>query len=300
MRGPGVQAWWRSRPSLQARVLLLAPVCLVVATSACGPESSDPSAARAATADPIVVDGAPTTTSVTVAAPASDGPASSVRPRRDVLLVGDSLLYEIVPTLTENLGAHGVDVHVAGAPGTGLLSGQMDWVRQITQAVETHDPDVVVIEACCNYGATPEHPEYDYRLFDGTVVAPDSFAMYELWAQAADQAVAAASARGAQVLWVITPPVQDDHELHDRIERLNRVARHLVVEHPDLAYIDWELPLTGPDGGLIDPIPLGDGRWEPLRADFIHLGPAADAIVAGVTVDAVVAALDDGRVAAPE
>jgi hypothetical protein len=295
MGGAGVRMWWRSRSLPRPRAVRVVLAALAVTACACGPAPSARPGAETAD-DPTAV----AASSPGVAAPTAEGPVS-VAPRegaatgaarRDVLLVGDSLLHALVPALTDGLDAFGIDVHVAGAPGTGLLSDQMDWVGQIARAVEAHDPEIVLIESCCNYGATPEHPEYDYWLIDGSTVEPDSSTMYELWAQAADQAVAAAAAYGAQVLWVITPPVQDDHALHDRIERLNRIARHLVEAHPDLEYVDWDLQLTGPDGGIIDPVPLGDGRFEPLRVDFIHFGDAANALLVAETVDAIVGALD--------
>jgi hypothetical protein len=284
----------RARSSRRRTRGAAAVACLGLAmVSACG-SSLDITASGGLSGPVSTGTPVPTTSASSPPSPAApDGVAwaDPAPPRGDVLLVGDSLLYALVPTLTATLADRGVTTHVAGGPGTGLLSGQMDWISQIQTAVDLADPEVVVIEACCNYGATPEHPEYDYRLIDGSAVVPDSSTMFDLWAQAADQAVEAAAAGGAQVLWVIAPPVPDDHPLRARIERFNRIARHLVDEHPDLGYVDWERALTGLDGGLVDPVPLDDGTSEPLRVDNIHLGPAADARVAAVTLDGITAAL---------
>jgi hypothetical protein len=115
--------------------------------------------------------------------------------------------------------------------------------------------------------------------------------MYELWAAAAEEAVRAASAGGATVLWVLVPPVPSDDVLHDRIERFNLIARNLQEEFPSLVLVDWERALTDATGALIDPIEADDGTTVPLRIDNIHLSEPANAIVRALTVEAVVDAL---------
>jgi hypothetical protein len=209
----------------------------------------------------------------------------------EVLFVGDSLVWLQQDALTAAFTAAGVDLTLAGGSGTGLLTGQMEWLDEIATAVATDDPDVVVIEACCNYGATAEDPDHGYTLIDGSVVEPDSQTMYDLWADAAQQAVELASAGGATVLWVVAPPVPSDHPLHDRIERFNRIVRDLAETYPELVLVDWEQALTDETGALMDPIQAADGTWESLRIDNIHLSEPANAIVRERTVDAVVAAL---------
>src|SRR4051794_39074432 len=81
------------------------------------------------------------------------GPAQETRtpPAGTVLVVGDSLIRDAAASLLTELGSHRVAVHLVINPGEGLLTDQARWNRQVTDAVDRLDPDVVVIEACCDY-----------------------------------------------------------------------------------------------------------------------------------------------------
>jgi hypothetical protein len=294
----------RRRPSHPPPSVAWAAILSLVLLGACGAEGrgalavgEDEVAAAAATTTTTTAaptadsaSSAPDTTTPATTTPAADAAAAPVD-EPEVLVVGDSLIWLQEDALAADLAAADVDLHLAGGSGTGLLTGQTAWLDAIEAAVAEDDPDVVVIEACCNYGATEEAPEHGYTLMDGSVVVPDSEVMYELWAAAAEEAVRVASAGGATVLWVLVPPVASDDVLHDRIERFNLIARNLQEEFPSLVLVDWERALTDATGALIDPIEADDGTMVPLRIDNIHLSEPANVIVRAVTVEAVVDAL---------
>ena len=144
-----------------------------------------------------------------------------------------------------------------------------------------------MIEACCNYGRTADHPELSYYALDGDEVPADGEAMYDLWADAADAAVRAAAAGGAQVWWVITPPLDPSAPLHDRVERFDRIARNLSDNWPALRSIDWGLVTTTSSGTLLDHVATADGKSEPLRTDGVHFSDAANALLTQLTVRSV-------------
>jgi hypothetical protein len=281
----------RRRP---ASTLVLAAVVALVALTAC-------SGGSGRTGEPIAVGAGRATTSTTATTTTDtttpttappDPTTTTTNPPPEVLIVGNSLVWLEADALTAAFAAEGVGVRFAGGSGTGLLTAQMVWVDEIEAAVARDDPDAVLIEACCNYGATDEHPEFAYTLFDGSIVEPDSELMYDLWADAAEQAARAAGAHGATVLWVVAPPVPPDHPLHDRIGRFNLIARNLAEEIPSLELVDWEVALTDDSGALMDPLQESDGTWVPMRIDGLHLSAAANALVIARTVDAVVLSLD--------
>jgi hypothetical protein len=213
--------------------------------------------------------------------------ATSPAPDR-VLLLGDSLLWTQKDLLTAAFAEHGVETRFEGGSGTGPLTAQSRWIADLTRALVEFGPDAVVVEACCNYGASPDHPEYDFYLFDGSPVAADSDTMFELWADATAEIVRRAEAAGVAVWWVITPPVDTASPIHDRIERINRIARQMADDWPGLRYIDWTSAVTTPSGRLLDPVVADDGSESPLRVDGVHFSRAGLALLTEVTVGAVV------------
>jgi hypothetical protein len=273
-------------------VLVLATAVALTACAGGSGGAGEPVAVGAGTSRATAttpVTASPGTTATTAVSPAST--TTTTAPHPEVLVVGNSLVWLEADALTAAFAVEGVEARFAGGSGTGLLTAQMVWVDEIEAAVTRDDPDAVVVEACCNYGATDEHPEFAYTLIDGSVVETDSELMYELWADAAEQAVRAAGSRGATVLWVIAPPVPPTHPLHDRIGRFNLIVRNLAEEIPSLVLVDWEVALTDATGALIDPIHGSDGTWVPMRIDGLHLSPPANTIVIARTVEAVLAVL---------
>ncbi|MCU1454277.1 MAG: hypothetical protein JWN46_2423 [Acidimicrobiales bacterium] len=217
-------------------------------------------------------------TAAPVASPASRrATALATDGIRRVLFVGDSLTFFGQPQLTAEMQAHGVAVAFAGAPGTGLLSGQDHWLTAIAAQVRSFRPDVVVIEACCNYA----YLEAGYTAADGSVVAPDSPAMYAEWTRAARTAVREASAGGASVYWVVTPDAgpQIGRNFRIRIQRFNAISAALGVP-----LIDWRA--TVEPGGVYT---RSIGGAQVRRADDLHLTDTGSQLVASVTWQAIAA-----------
>jgi len=201
-------------------------------------------------------------------------------PRR-VLLVGDSLMVGATDAIAAQLAGSGVTTHFVGKEGTGLLTKQMWWIDLIKNEVATFDPDVVVIESCCNYATGPA---VYYRMGDGTSVRPDTKKMYQVWEVAARAAVRAATKRGAAVLWVVTPPASRsiyDGLIATRIDRFNAIYSRLGVP-----LVNWRAALTV-DGTFTPFLTIKGARVRVRTYDGLHITPAGDRRVATVTVAAV-------------
>jgi hypothetical protein len=203
-----------------------------------------------------------------------------------ILFVGDSLVFEASLQMDARFEEAGVETRYVGHPGTGLLSGQGWWNREVSHAVETWRPDVVVLEACCNYRMA----EPGYQLADGTTIQPGSAAMYAEWESKANDAVDRAGRYGASVFWVTTPAASPElwPAYQDRIARFNEIYAGLGVE-----LIDWNAVLT-PDGTFTPTVDV-DGQEVKVRDDDgLHFTAAGNALVVEATFEAVAPKFDVG------
>lgn len=212
--------------------------------------------------------------------PTADGVAEVVAtdaPDR-VLMVGDSLLHQSRTAFDERFELLDIEANWVGGPGEGLLTDQRSWLDQIDQEVASFEPDAVVIEACCNYA---QHDDDElYQLPDGSTVARDTELMYELWHEAALEAVDRAAAGGADVYVVVAPRPVEGTFFHaivgDRMERIATIWRQVADERPAAELVDWT-PLFASEGRMVTVLP-GVGRVR--HEDGLHIvGPGEDLVV---------------------
>ncbi len=203
-------------------------------------------------------------------------------PVHRALLVGDSLMYGAQSQISFAFGVHNVATRFVGGPGTGPLDGNGWWADAVTKEVDQFHPDVVVIEACCNYDAFQKNP---YVLPTGAHLRADTPQFYDLWTRAAKDLVARASAKGARVFWVVTPPADPTipslRTYAARIQRLNDI----YIRLDNVRYVDWARVLA-PHGFSYD-LKKGHNAELKVRDDGLHLTPAGSLLVAGATWNAV-------------
>ena len=212
--------------------------------------------------------------------------AATTAPTLDrVLLVGDSVMGQAYPFFSDRFAERGITTGYAGGPGTGPLNpqGEGDWLSQVDRWVRDFDPDVVVIEACCDYTNPPDRL---YRLPDGTEVLPNTDLAYQTWEQVSRELIRRASAGGARVFWVISPPVRTNGyygPMEQHVIRLNEMYRRFPVPT-----IDWATP-SSLDGQYSDDLPIGpNGEMVRARADDgLHYTPAGDGMLADATLRAM-------------
>jgi hypothetical protein len=196
-----------------------------------------------------------------------------------VLLVGDSVMGQAYEVFRGVFEEQGIVTGYAGGPGTGPLQPQGDWARQIDEWVTRFDPDVVVMEACCDYTRPTDQLYVDPR---GNEVAPATDAVYPNWDREVRDLIRRAQAGGAQVIWVLSPTVQTNGfygPLEDHVERLNEMYRQLPVP-----LLDWGTVIT-PGGSYADTLPGPDGDPVDVRlADGVHMTEFGNQLLADLTL----------------
>jgi len=212
-----------------------------------------------------------------------DAADTSTVPNVDrVLLVGDSVMgqaYEVFRGVFED---EGIVTGYAGGPSTGPLQPQGDWARQIDDWVNRFDPDVVVMEACCDYTQATDEVYVDPA---GNEVLPATDAVYPNWDREVRDLIRRAQAGGAHVIWVLSPPVQTNGfygPLEQHVERLNQMYRNLPVP-----LLDWS-QVIAPDGTYTETVPGPGGEPLDVRLDDgVHMTEAANRLLAALTLQQV-------------
>ena|GEM_PF-495223 len=242
----------------------------------------------------------PTATTTTTATTIPDLPvpvevpptsAPVVPPVRRVLFMGDSLVHQSSTGLSRVFADQGIEMRAVGASGQTLLSHRDQWLGGLSDTVDSFDPDVVVLEACCGYG--PNAFRAGYPAPDGRVLPLDSRDLYLEWAAVAEQATAIASARGALALWVLAPPARPGSwfgSIDQRIPIVNAIYTALSACEPQIGLVDWRV-LAAADGSYTDTL-LGIDNVPILvrNEDGLHFTPAGIGVIATATLDAIDAA----------
>ncbi len=114
---------------------------------------------------------------------------------------------------------------------------------------------------------------------------PATDAVYPNWDREVRDLIRRAQAGGAQVIWVLSPPVQTNGfygPLEQHVERLNQMYRNLPVP-----LLDWS-QVIAPDGTYTETV-AGPGG-EPLDVrldDGVHMTEAANRLLAALTLSQV-------------
>lgn len=231
----------------------------------------------------------PTTTST---APSTTSPPAPP-PVRRVLFMGDSLVHQSLPGIAKVFADRGIEVQAVGGAGQTMLSHRDEWLDQLASSVQSFNPDVVVLEACCGYG--PSAFRAAYRAPDGRRLALDSRELYVEWTTVAEQASTIAAANGALPMWVLAPPARPGNfygKIDQRIPIVNQIYSTLAACAAEIGVVDWRV-LAAADGSYTDSLPALDGTPIPVRnADGLHFTPAGVGVIANTTLAAIDAAWD--------
>ena len=160
--------------------------------------------------------------------------------------------YEVFRGVFED---QGIATGYAGGPSTGPLQPQGDWAHQIDDWVTDFDPDVVVMEACCDYTQATDQVYVDP---EGNEVLPATDEVYPNWDREVRDLIRRAQAGGAHVIWVLAPPVQTNG-FYGPLEE------HVAAPEPDVPGPPGARPSTGarsitPDGVYTETVLGPDGE----------------------------------------
>jgi len=195
-------------------------------------------------------------------------------PRR-VLLVGDSVMNQTGGALTNILRED--DVRNEGVNGSGLLTPDyLDWPAQLRRLLDRFDPDVVVFLFVGNFDlGTGE----TYTTADGHVIeSRRDPAFPRAWQAQAQRMTDLAEEAGADVVWVLPPPMQDAAD--------QALIEQLRAGYEDLGTttVDANEVLADDDGGFL--AEADDGT--PLRnRDGVHLANEGARRLARLVADEV-------------
>lgn len=229
-------------------------------------------------------------TEVVDAVDATTGPDDDPLVVERVLLMGDSVMQQAFAAIERPLVSDDVQVGYAGGPGSGPLYPQGDWSAQLAEWLERFQPDVVVLEACCDY---TDYADELYVDAAGNEVLPGTDRMFEAWDAEMRALIAQVQATEATVLFVLPPPVQTNG-FYGPIERQVERLRELYADYDEIegvTLLDWGEALA-PDGDFTWDVEV-DGQSVRVRAeDGVHNTQVGNALLARVTVAAI---FSDGR-----
>ncbi len=231
----------------------------------------------------ILADPAPGGTP-TVTAPPTTAP---LPPVERILFMGDSLVHQAYPSFEAHFAEQGIETMAVGGPGQTLLEHSDEWLTELSDAVTTFDPDVVVLEACCGYGDLIDRREWVTD--DGEVLALDSPEIWAEWRSVAAEATEIAASGGAVPLWVLAPPAQTNGfygPIEGRIPVANELYRDLATCEETIGLVDWSV--VSDDGEYTDTLPDADGNPVQVRvADGLHFTPEGGDLLSRLTDQAM-------------
>ncbi len=121
---------------------------------------------------------------------------------RRVALIGDSIMFQASCAVAASLASVGIETIRYAVPGTGLLSGAVDWVKATAFIMAAEHPNAVIGIFVGNYWPpSPSDAFYE-------TVPRNSPAFYAAWQQRAIRLSNEVRGAGAQMYWVSPPPIQ--------------------------------------------------------------------------------------------
>jgi len=202
---------------------------------------------------------------------------------RRVLVVGDSMMWQLAPALSARLRDVGVDVRIDTRSTTSLV-GPFDWQGRLVGLVDSYHPDLVV-------GLFLGDLAPGYTDANGVTVELDSQYHYDLLGTAINEATAHLRARGAHVVWVAGPRAASP-ATEQRLDVLQALYEGVSDRSPrSVSTLDGFAALSDATGEYAFSLPDAAGRPVPMRLpDGLHLSGAGidrltDAIVNAVRAD---------------
>jgi len=207
---------------------------------------------------------------------------SAVNPLR-VLVVGDSLGIDLGDVLVNELTQTGhVQATLDGQVATGLTRPDyFNWPAELSSDLPRYTPQVIVVMLGANDAQDLPGP-------------PDVPFGNPAWLSTYRDRVAAfmdeATSRGAKVIWVGMPPMQNPG-LSVAMQTLDGIVASAAHTHQGVAYVDgWNL-LASPTGQFTPYLVVGGREVDVREPDGTHIAPGGAQVLSAAVEDAIRTAL---------
>jgi hypothetical protein len=200
----------------------------------------------------------------------------------EVLVVGDSIMNQTAEPLRRQVEKG--TVRNEAVNGSGLLTPHLvDWPNRLQRLVDGHDFDAIVLLFVGNY-TNRRFWETD----DGRVIRDKTDPRFlTAWAEQARRLTEVAVEEGADVFWVLPPPMLTDRN-QTVVDRLRGIYQDIADDHDDVRIIDSYEALADDQGGYLAQVRGQDGAVHELRAaDGVHLRPHGAQRLADLVADRI-------------
>ncbi len=203
---------------------------------------------------------------------------SAANPVR-ILLIGDSLGLDLGGSLQNALASTGVvTATLDGKESTGLTRPDyFNWPAALASDLNSSNPQVVVVMMGAN----------DPQDFLGPPDVPFGTAAWnQEYLDKSVQFMQEATSRGAKLVWVSLPPMQDAR-LNAKIATINSLQRQAASQVPGVVYVDSS-PVLGSTAGGYSAFVTVNGQVINVRTpDGIHMTPSGGSLLADTVIQAL-------------
>jgi hypothetical protein len=257
---------WRHVATAIACVAILVGFGLVITETVRLGGSDRPSLARVVDAAPSATSARTSTTSPTIPGRPCRAPLDDADPLR-LWIGGDSLAGSLGPALGTIAGATGVvQPQFDSRVSSGLTNPTFfDWPEHAAQEMQRLDPEIAVFIVGANDFNAPSN---------GAKSSDDEEPAWRVeYAALIEQMLSALDTGARTVVWIGSPAFKDE-ERDDAIRAIDDLAKEVLANHPQAAYVDAYSLFTDADGqyaAALPPLDAPDADPVPVRAgDGVH------------------------------
>ncbi|MBM4253466.1 MAG: DUF459 domain-containing protein [Deltaproteobacteria bacterium] len=205
---------------------------------------------------------------------------SPIAPETRALLIGDSLMATVGPTLrTSIVSEFKGQANLVTKVGTGLARPDFfDWQKTLRDTASRHHYDAIFIMLGTNDGQS---------IVDrGAPVAYGTRRWVTLYRERLNQFMTTACSQAKQVYWLGLPPMREN-KLHRKAELINILVRNVVAKHDCMQFISLKPALVDDDGSFTAYVRQDHQDIKVRSSDGIHFTHKGSQMVANYVLKVV-------------